>query len=273
MKKFTEKKHIKQLILQIVLVICIVSVVIFAGMLTRELLINQQSQSFYAGLLSNIETYPRNPGQGGQGNGSTDPGGPGLHGDHRDLRGEWRPYVDFDVLNERFPGITAWIKSPNGEIDYPVMQHTNNTYFLGRLPDGSDHRSGSIFMDYRSSSDFSDKSILIYGHESHEKEMFGSLKHYRNQTYFAENPVIYLYTPFGDFEIVIFAVHLAHSQRDYPPINFASDDAFLEYIEHIRSISLINSDVKISAGEQIVSLCTCAYDFDEARLVVVGVLR
>jgi len=272
MKKLAEKKHI---ILQAVLVICILAVVIFAGLLVRELLINQQSQSFYTGLLSDIETYPRS-GQddgssgSGQGSGSNDHG---LHGGPGNLQEEWQPYVDFDELNERFPGIVAWIKSPNGEIDYPVMQYSNNTYFLGRLPDGKSHRSGSIFMDYRNNSDFSDRSILIYGHESQEREMFGSLKNYRRQAYFAENPVIHLYTPFADHEIVIFAVHLAHSEKDYPPIRFASDDAFLEYIKHIRSVSLINSDVIVSADDQIVSLCTCAYDFDEARLVVVGVIR
>jgi len=259
-------KNIKQLLLQILLVICILAVVIFAGMIVRELLIDKQSQTFYENILAGIETNPRE-----QSSPTGQDNRPGSNPD--DISDEpFVPYVDFDKLNERFPGIVGWIKLYDSPIDYPVMQHTNNDYFLSRLPDGTSHRSGSIFLDYRNSSDFSDRSILIYGHESHEREMFGILKNYRNQSFFDENPVMYLYTPERDYEIRIFAVHLAHSQRDHPPLSFRDEEEFMQYIRQIQSISLITSGIEISAGDRIVSLCTCAYDFDEARLVIVGVL-
>jgi len=270
-KLFKNITNKKQKLLQLLLIVSIVSVVIFSGMLIREILIDKQSQSFYEGILGNIETRPRVEEQ----NSGQTPGQQTGQGEGFDVLpgDEWQPYVDFDALSSIFPGIVGWIKSPDSPIDYPVMQHTNNDYFLARLPDGTRHRSGSIFLDYRNSSDFSDKSILIYGHESHEREMFGSLKNYRRQDYYNDNPIIHLYTPLRDFEIVIFAVHLAHSENDHPPLRFNNDAQFLTYVEHLKSISLIRSNVIVESDEQIISLCTCAYDFDEARLVVVGVLR
>ena len=246
--------------MQVTLVICILSVVLFAGMITRELLINKQSQSFYENLATSAEAGRLEaPNQ----NGTNNP-------DSSDL---FVPFVDFEKLDMDFPGLVGWIKLPNSPIDYPVMQHTDNDYFLSRLPDGTRHRSGSIFLDYRNSSDFSDKSILIYGHESREDEMFGSLKNYRNQKYFDENPIIHLYTPERDYEIILFATYLAHSQDDHPPLSFRNNEEFLRYIGQITDKSLIKSDVTVNGDDQIVSLCTCAYDFDEARLVVVGVLK
>ncbi|MCL2628214.1 MAG: class B sortase [Oscillospiraceae bacterium] len=264
---------IRQLILQIALIIGILSVIIFAGLLIRELMIDNQSRLFYSNLLAGIETNPREPsGQHGEA-GSSQPGTNGTQENPPPISDpNWVPYVDFAALDATFPGIRGWIKLFGSSLDYPVMQYTDNSFFLSHLPDGTRHRSGSIFLDYRNSSDFSDKSILIYGHESKEGELFGSLKNYRNQEFFNENPVIYLYTPEADYEIVIFAAHLAHSQRDHPPLHFTDDNEFLSYIEQIKSISLIKSDVVITAADQIVSLCTCAYDFDDARLVVVGVL-
>jgi len=259
----------KKIILRIMLSISILAVIFFIGAIVRELYIDRQSRSFYSDMAAGIEMRPHE-------SGSTEPG----HTDESeasspqsgDTENAWVPYADFDALNTIFPGIAAWIKMDDTNIDYPVMQYTDNDYFLTRLPNGTPHRSGSIFLDYRNSRDFSDKSILLYGHESRTEDMFGSLKNYREQAYYEENPVMYLYTPQKDYMIVLFAGHLAHSQRDHPPLQFEDDEQFLAYIESLKSISFFSSEVDVGADDRIVSLCTCAYDFNDARLVIVGIL-
>ena len=257
----------KKIILKVILGVCIVAVVGFTVAIVRELLIDRQSQSFYDDLAATANRRP-------EGTTSTGAGADGQSGsdvsDEQD--DEWQPFVDFEVLKELYPGIVGWILLDGTPINYPIMQHTNNDYFLTRLPDGTPHRNGSIFLDYRNESDFSDKSILIYGHESRTEEMFATLKNYRDQEFYDANPVIHLYTPEKDYKIAVFAGHLAHSQRDHPPMEFETDEEFLTYIEHIKSISLLTSDIEINADDRIVNLCTCAYDFNEARLVIVGVL-
>jgi len=253
-----------KIILRVVLAICILAVIAFAAAFVRELYIDGQSRSFYSDLSARVETRPD-----GSGLAASDNAQPQHPEDTDDV---WSPYVDFDALNLIYPGIVAWIKLEGSVLDYPVMQYTDNERFMSHLPDGTRHRSGSIFLDYRNNSDFSDNSILIYGHETRNHDMFGVLKNYRNQEFYDINPVIYLYTPQQDYKIVLFAGHLAHSQRDHPPLQFKDDEEFLKYAEHLKKISLFMSDAQVSAGDRIVSLCTCAYDFDEARLVIVGVL-
>jgi len=251
----------QKIILKVILGICIAAVVAFAALIARELYIDWQSRSFYDDILADIETRPHRPQQ-------TDNAQPPQSEEEE----EWTPYVDFEKLSEIYPGIVGWIKLEGTQIDYPVMQYTDNDYFLGRLPDGTAHRSGSIFLDYRNESDFSDRSILIYGHTSRTDEMFGTLKHYRNREFFEANPVIYLYTPEADYKLELFAGHIAHSVRDHPPLEFENDEDFLEYIAHIKRVSVFSSDVEISAKDTIVSLVTCTYDFNDARLIIVGVL-
>jgi len=271
----------KLMFLRVLMIIGIAAVAVFAAMLVRELYIDRQSRSYYSDMLSEIETSPRKPPVTDAGDATLpdQPVQPDRPDQHDTLDEGWTPYVDFDLLGAKYPGIVAWIKlegdpadNQGNPIDYPVMQYTDNDHFLSLLPDGTYHRSGSIFLDYRNNSDFSDKSILIYGHESRTQEMFAALKNYRDQDYYDANPVIYLHTPQQDYMIVLFAGHLAHSQRDHPPLFFKDDEEFLDYIEGIRSISFFNSDVVVSADDRIVSLCTCAYDFDEARLVLAGIL-
>jgi len=258
----------KQIILRVILAVSIIAAVIFATALVRELYIDRQSRSYYLGMLAGIETRPCEPGY----QETEEPVETGQPQQSDDPVNQWIPYVDFNTLNDTYPGIVAWIKLEGSMIDYPVMQYTDNVYFLSHLPDGTQHRNGSIFLDYRNNSDFSDRSILIYGHELRTQDMFAALKNYRDQEFFDANPILYLYTPQQDYTIVLFAGHLAHSGRDHPPLIFPDDEMFLSYIEELKKVSLFNSDVTVTADDTIVSLCTCAYDFDEARLVLTGIL-
>jgi len=254
----------KRIILFSILAICIVAAGVFATLLVRELLIDRQSQSFYENIAAEVERRPE----------------PGIADNTQSIQSDdagaiddveaWTPYVDFNALNSTFPGIVGWIKLEGTPIDYPVMQYTDNDYFLSRLPDGTTHRNGSIFLDYRNNRDFSDKSILIYGHETRAGDMFGELKSYRDQEYYEANPIINIYTPEKDYKIILFAGHVAHSVRDHPPLQFESDEEFLTYIENLKRISVFNSNTEVTANDRIVSLVTCTYDFYDARLVIVG---
>ena len=163
----------KKKTLFVILGVCILSVVFFTTMIVRELLIDRQSQTFFDNLAAEVERRPESFGTGGAQHGSGQSGETDTS--ETDVTESWLPYVDFDSLSNVLPGIVGWIKLDSSPVDYPVMQYTDNDYFLGRLPDGTPHRIGSIFLDYRNKSDFSDKSILIYGHETREGAMFGDL--------------------------------------------------------------------------------------------------
>ena len=286
--KRSRRGKIKGRLPYILLGICAAAVIISAVGLVRELYIARQGQSYYNSLTNEIETRPRRPAHSKPPATSTPASPessapmPGTSTEPGETPGEepvideplWEPYLDFEALAERFPGVVAWIQLEGTKLDYPVMQWTDNYHFLGHLPDGTRQRSGSVFLDYRNSADFSDVNTLIYGHESRTGDMFGILKSYRKQSFYEENPVIYIYTPERDFELVLVAGYLVDSGVETPPLSFRDDAAFDAHIASIKQRSLFQSDVwaSASAGDRIVSLCTCAYDYPNARLVIVGKL-
>ena len=59
------------------------------------------------------------------------------------------------------------------------------------------------------------------------------------------------------------------------PYNFidVSDAKFAEYITEIDKRKLYTTGVDINPTDKILTLSTCCYDFDEARLVVVARMR
>ena len=111
--------------------------------------------------------------------------------------------VDFDLLRAQNEDVIAWIYCPDTPINYPIVQSSNNEHYLRRLLDGSYNISGTLFMDFRNSADFSDWNSIIYGHNIKNDSMFGTLPLYEEQSYFDEHPVMYLLTPEKDYKINI----------------------------------------------------------------------
>ncbi len=181
--------------------------------------------------------------------------------------------VDFDLLLEQNGDVVAWLYCPDTVISYPVVQGKDNQYYLRRLLDGSWNSSGSIFMDYRSEGGFSGWNTVIYGHNMKNDTMFGTLEEYREQEYYDAHPVWYLLTPGQNYKIELLGGYTtsgnATNTTGFPKTQAERDGL----IAAVRQNSTFQSAAAVTDGERIITLITCAYDFDGARYVLVGVLR
>lgn len=87
---------------------------------------------------------------------------------------EERNSVDFDKLYEINQDARGWLKIDALGIRYPIMQHTNNQYYLSKNIYREESISGSIYLDYRNNG-FNDTNTVIYGHNMKNDTMFGKL--------------------------------------------------------------------------------------------------
>ena len=175
--------------------------------------------------------------------------------------------VDFDALWKLNTDIVAWLYSPDTPINYPVVQSGDNEYYLRRLLDGSWNIGGTLFLDYRCPADFSHGNNIIYGHQMRSGTMFGSLKRYRDQSYYDAHPVMYLATPAGQYRVELFAgctVSAFHEIYDTD----VTEDQLLELMKQ----STFAPEHPIELDGPILTLSTCAYDFENARYIVMGKL-
>ncbi len=83
--------------------------------------------------------------------------------------------------------MVAWLTMDGTHIDYPVMQGTDNVYFLNTDPFGQYSLTGSVFLDSRSSPDFSDSYSVVYGHHMDYGRMFGALDDYLDESYLKQH--------------------------------------------------------------------------------------
>lgn len=178
--------------------------------------------------------------------------------------------MDFSDLREINPEIIGWISNEGTNIDYPIMQTDNNSYYLKHLYNGEYNDSGSIFMDYRCSADFSDKNTVLYGHHMRNSTMFGDLERYKDQEFFEDNPTITVFTPEGDYLIELISGTIENGNREFIRLDLDNNEDFLAYVDELRSRSTFTSDVEVQEDDQIISMSTCTYDWNNARYMVVG---
>ena len=183
------------------------------------------------------------------------------------------PVVDFEGLWEICPDVVAWLAIDDTVVSYPVVQADDNAYYLRRLIDGTSNKAGSLFMDYENSYDFTDKNTVIYGHNLKAGTMFHTITKYKKQSFFDEHPTARIMTPDGNYTLEFFAGYVASLDDEAWKIEFDSDEEFEDWLEDAEDKSTFQSDVIPTADDRVVTLSTCSYEFNDARYVLLGVLR
>ena len=180
------------------------------------------------------------------------------------------PAVDFHSLHQVNEQVVGWLWCPDTAINYPVVQGQDNDFYLSRLIDGSDGECGTLFLDCNAKG--TDRNQVIYGHHMKDGSMFASLLRYQEQDYFDKHPGLYYITPDQSYEVRLFsgfttpAVSAAYNRR------FDRCD-FGDWLKEMQSQSDFQSEVRPSTGDQVLTLSTCAYSFENARYVVIGTLN
>ena len=183
--------------------------------------------------------------------------------------------VDFDVLMQENPDTIGWIRFDEpAVINYPVVKSADNEDYLTKTFTENDNKLGAIFVDYRNSSDFSDRNTFIYGHNMRVGEqMFSQLKNYRDEEYGKKYPYFYIYTPSGEVRTyTIFSAGVVDARSDNYKIEYASNEEFQEYLDLCLESSLYDFGVEVDTDSQIVSLSTCTSVTENERFLVHGVL-
>ena len=271
----TQNKKWQLRILYVSLGVCIALMAAFAVMIVLELRTTGQGRAFYATL--SVPVLPRSTAPPIMPRPAVPLAQPAFPPDadvYAPGPGEAHvSFVDFDEKRRQFSNVVAWIQSEGTVINYPVVQGSDNEFYLYHLADGTRHPMGSIFLDYRNAADFSCPVILIFGHDMRSGDMFGSLRGYGRQDYFEQHPSMSIFSPYQDFELWLIAGFVINSAIEIPPMSFADEGEFYQYIASIRHRSQFVSNIEVSYGDRLVILATCTpIGPSTYRKLVVGTL-
>ncbi len=175
-----------------------------------------------------------------------------------------RPFAEYIEQNTDFAG---WITVEGTTIDAPIVQSVDNEYYLIHDYTGARNITGAIYMDYKNLGNFYDNHISLYGHYMTDGSIFHDLHYFKDQTFFENNDTITIHGLRESKEFEIFSVHVVSAYTYYLYLDL-DDDALVEYAKHFKRLSMYERDVAFPKDLQLLTLVTCTYEYDNARILI-----
>lgn len=174
--------------------------------------------------------------------------------------------IDWEAVKDE--NVVAWLQLD--DISYPVYHDDGSLFYLRHLPDGTYATAGSIFLYGENSSDFTDQSSFIYGHNMANGTMFGKLKNYVSDEYASHR--FYLYLPDGTRHVYqFFSIATVGESSQAYTWSFADDASFENWQKWMKEMSLMNCTAEIDTTKRYVTLSTCnGASGTTKRLVICG---
>lgn len=185
-----------------------------------------------------------------------------------------RPIIDFAALKAQNPEIVGWVQIPGTVVNYPVVRHEDNDYYLDHTFLGTYNLAGSVFMDYRSNPAITDRTTVIYGHHLKNGQMFAKVADYSNQEefdkignvyYISDDNAVHVLTPLCCFVVGGEEVEVLQFQ-------FENELQFKEYVQSLITRSRAWAPNATAEGvPHVYLLSTCSYERDNDRTILVCV--
>ena len=178
--------------------------------------------------------------------------------------------IGFAGLSDINEDVIGWIDLPALELSYPIMQGTDNDYYLHRNINKEESFAGSIFMDSANSPSFQNFNTIIYGHNMRDGSMFAQLKEYQNQKTYTVCPYFWIYTPDAAFLYRIFSVRTVRVTDDVFTVIFPDQNTYADWLKTMQEASELTEKPRLQTGDRVVTLSTCTGN-DTSRQIVQGV--
>ncbi len=181
-----------------------------------------------------------------------------------------RTFAKLKKINNETVG---YLVVKNTEISYPVVRHSDNSYYLKKDFYKKSTSMGWIYLDYRNDLEQLNDNSIIYGHSMRNGTMFGTLKKVLSSSWRKEkdNMIITLENEKDTMYFQIFSAYKVDYTTDYLKTTFSSKKEKEEFIKLISGRSIFKSDVKVTNKDKILTLSTCTGG-NNKRLVVHAVL-
>lgn len=186
--------------------------------------------------------------------------------------------LQIEELKKENDEIIGWLEIEGTSINYPVLQGTDNKYYMNHTYKREESKNGSIFLDKDYNWDLPSSNLLLYGHNNRNGTMFEELMNYKEESYYKEHPTIRFTTETEDCTYEIISVFLSRVYykdeknvfRYYYFINAENEQEYNDYVQNCKKASLYNIEATAEYGEQLLTLSTCEYSQEDGRLAVVA---
>ncbi|MDD2409827.1 MAG: class B sortase [Bacilli bacterium] len=165
----------------------------------------------------------------------------------------------FETLLKINSDTKGWLTVNNTRIDYPIVQASDNEYYLKNDYNQYKNSMGWVFMDFRNNIDVLNQNTIIYGHNINGGIMFGTLRYVLNSSWYTnkDNQIITFNTLKKEMKWQIISIYKIPNTTDYIQTTFYNKEKYQEFLNLIIGRSIYNFQEEISVNDKILTLSTC----------------
>lgn len=171
--------------------------------------------------------------------------------------------INWEKLLAMNPDTVGWLHLPKTQLDTPVVQTKDNSFYLNHNFKKKYDYHGTPFLDAHYKWGIS-KNSVIYGHSIFRDGFTSQFdvihKFVDNQQYYDKHKTIYYDRPGdkgGNGKWRIFAIIRVDPEYNYRQLEFTDEADFNHFIEGIEDKNTISSDDHPKYGDEILTLSTC----------------
>ena len=187
----------------------------------------------------------------------------------------------FEELYKDNHDFMGWIKIADTNVDYPVMYTPNDSengeYYIHRDYAGEYSAAGLPFIDKNCGIYVPTDNVIIYGHNMNSGKMFRDITKYESVDFYESHKTFTFDTIYedGTYEVVaaFYAQILDDDSTDfkyYEFVNAADEEEFMNFVDNVKRMSILDTGVNVQYGDQLITLSTCAYHVEDGRFAVVA---
>lgn len=170
--------------------------------------------------------------------------------------------VNFNDLLTKNNETVGWIKINNTNVNYSVVQHNDNEYYLKHDFYKKYNINGWVYADYRDDFEYFGNNTIIYAHNMTDRSMFGSLVWTLKESWYKneDNHYIKISTPKSNTVWKIFSIYTIKPEVYYLKTYFENDEEHSEFVNKIKSRSIYDFKEDVTSNDKILTLSTCTDD-------------
>lgn len=174
-------------------------------------------------------------------------------------------YEDMLQYNNEAKG---YIKLDGTRIQYPIVEHDDNEFYLTRGSDKISNGAGSIFLDYRTAG-LEGNMCILYGHNMLDGSMFKELMNFRDNEFCRKHPTFDIYVGYKHYIYYVFSVFSSKDiDEDIYKFGFENDSDFQSWINRVYGKSRYRFECeKPDTSDKIIMCSTCIDDNGNRQLV------
>ena len=154
--------------------------------------------------------------------------------------------------------IKGYLTIPGTNISEPVLQGTDNEFYLSHGVNKKKNIIGSVYLDYRVKINEGRKN-LIYSHNSSSLTVpFKELEKYYDEDFYKSHQYIFLEDENSKQTYQIFSIFVETKDWSYMSVDY-NDEKWLKHLNNLKEKSWYDTGINVESDDEILILQTCSH--------------